>query len=349
MERLKLHALGGTGQKADRVEILTQAVKEERTDHLQDVLFARVVRPEVVPLRLVHHALEHRAEDRGRNLRPVERSAFEESRAHRGGERRYLQLVSEEVAVHVGERGNRLVTGRQPLLRRGVQHLKELGNADRKVAAVRRGLLPDEVGELIDLEDGRVLREEAEEESDEIDLQLASLIANGLERIVELRHLLGGLAVHGILFADFLRLAADHVTEERHVLAKVGKLEGRELRIFREIAEAERLEVGNDNGPRQGRLVGQGADIIHRLTKGRVEVLALRLHFNEDRTRPEAIDKALRAVRELHAMLKGRLCDGIDAEDLEEFLQERLGLRLLVIRALPPLGENGSRLANLVP
>ena len=153
MELLKLHALGGTGQKADRVELLAQTVEEKRTDHLQDVLFARVVRPEVVPLRLVHHALEHRAEDRGRNLRPIERTAVKKRSAHRGGERRYLQLVTEEIAVHVGERGNCLVTGRQPLLRRRVQHLKELGDANRKVAAVRRGLLPDEVGELIDLED----------------------------------------------------------------------------------------------------------------------------------------------------------------------------------------------------
>ena len=175
------------------------------------------------------------------------------------------------------------------------------------------------------------------------------MIADGLQRIVELRHLLGGLAVHGILFANLLRLAADHVAEERDVLAKVGELEGRKLRVLCEIVEAEGLKVRNDNRPRQGRLVGQGADIIHRLTKGRVEVLALRLHFNEDRTRPEAIDETLRAVRELHAVLEGRLGDGIDAEDLEELLQERLGLRLLVIRALPPFGENSSRLANLVP
>ena len=49
----------------DDLELLAQAVEEERTDHLQDVLLARVVRTEGVTLLLVHHALEHRAKDRG--------------------------------------------------------------------------------------------------------------------------------------------------------------------------------------------------------------------------------------------------------------------------------------------
>ena len=47
-------------------------------------------------------------------------------------------------------------------------------------------------------------------------------VADGLHRIVELCHLLRGLAVHGILLTDFAALVrTNHVTEERHELAQV--------------------------------------------------------------------------------------------------------------------------------
>lgn len=41
--------------------------------------------------------------------------------------------------------------------------------------------------------------------------------------------------------------------------------------------------------------------------------------------------------------------DGIDAEDVEELLEEALRLRLLVICALPAVRELGGVLAYLVP
>ena len=77
---------------------------------------------------LVHHALEHRAEDGGRNLRPVERTAVQKRASHLARKRGDGEHLAEKVAVHVGEGHNRLVETGKASFRRRVQRLEENGN-----------------------------------------------------------------------------------------------------------------------------------------------------------------------------------------------------------------------------
>ena len=203
--------------------------------------------------------------------------------------------------------------------------------------------------ELVRLEDACVLGEETEEEAHEIDFERVAGVADGIHRVVETRHLLGGLAVHGVLLAYLAAVVrADHVAEERHVLAQVLQGELGEGVVLFEVVEAEALEVRHDDGVG---IVGgrQRAHVLHRLLVGGVEILSRRLHFHENLALPETVGVALRAVRELDAVLKCVEHHGIDAEHGEELLQEALRLCLFVVGVLPALRERRRRLSYLVP
>ena len=258
----------------DRLELLPQRIQKQRADEFQDVLFARVVRAEVVAGLFVHHALEHRAEDGGGDFRPVERGAVENGLAHFGGERGDRQHFGEQSAVDVGELRDGLVAACKPFLLRGVQHLEEFREFRREVAAVGCGAFANAVRELVGLEYAGIFGEEAEEEAHEIDFKRMPRVADGLHRVVEAGHLLGGLAVHGVLLADFAAVVrADHVAEERHVLAQVLQGELGERVVLFEVVETEALKVRHDDGVG---IVGgrQRAHVFHRLLVGGVEILS---------------------------------------------------------------------------
>ena len=79
--RLELSESGETAPApacSHALELGPQVVHEQRLDHLEDVLLGRVVRPLRPALRRVHHRLEQRAEDRGRDVRPVEAAGIEQ-------------------------------------------------------------------------------------------------------------------------------------------------------------------------------------------------------------------------------------------------------------------------------
>lgn len=174
-------------------------------------------------------------------------------------------------------------------------------------------------------------------------------VADGLHRVVEAGHLLGGLAVHGVLLAYLAAIVrADHVAEERHVLAQVLQGELGEGVVLFEVVEADALEVRHDDGVG---IVGgrQRAHVLHRLLGGGVEIPSRRLHLHEDPALPEAVGVALRAVGELHAVLECGDGDGIDAEHGEELLQKALRLRLFVVCVPPAFRERRCRLSDFVP
>ena len=64
---------------------------------------------------------------------------------------------------------------------------------------------------------------------------------------------------------------------------------------------------------------------------------------------PEAVGVALRAVRELYAVLEGVEHHGTDTEHGEELLQEALRLSLLVVCVLPAFRKRRRRLAYFIP
>ena len=64
-----------------------QIIQEQRLDYLQDVLFSCVMRSRVTPLFRLHHGLEERAEDGGRNSVPGESTDLKQQFPHVGVKR----------------------------------------------------------------------------------------------------------------------------------------------------------------------------------------------------------------------------------------------------------------------
>lgn len=92
------------------------------------------MRAEVVAGLLVHHALEHRAEDCGGYLRPVERGAVEKGAAHFGGERRNGQCLGEKPAVDVWKRGDRFIEVGKPVF--AVERVEKRGELRSQIMTV---------------------------------------------------------------------------------------------------------------------------------------------------------------------------------------------------------------------
>ena len=69
----------------DAFEFGAQVVEEQGADDFEDVALAGVVRADLAPLLGLHHGLKERAEDGGRDARPVETAAGQQRvRACRG-------------------------------------------------------------------------------------------------------------------------------------------------------------------------------------------------------------------------------------------------------------------------
>jgi hypothetical protein len=161
----------------DPFELGPQGIEEERADELQDVLFPRVMRPEVAAQRRVHDRLEEGAEDRRADPAPVEAAAVQKRLAHGGVEGGGGKRLFEKSAVHVGEGREVFVEGCEPPVVRGIQNMEEGRKAIPEVRAVLCSLSLDEFPELLLFADTRVFGEEAEEEPDKIDLERVPLVA----------------------------------------------------------------------------------------------------------------------------------------------------------------------------
>ena len=108
------------------LEFLAQVVHEERVDNLEDVALGGVVPAGLAAFRGIHHALEERAEDGGRNGRPVELGTPQQCIAHSAVETGECQTLFEQLPVDVREGGEHVIEMRLSPLGRGVQHLEEL-------------------------------------------------------------------------------------------------------------------------------------------------------------------------------------------------------------------------------
>ena len=95
-----------------------------------------------------------------------------------------------------------------------------------EVGAVGRGALFDPGAKrLRRLEDAGVVGEQAEQQAHQQHFQRVAFVAAGLERVVQLAHLLGGLDVDRVLRLDLLRLIAGDEAEMLDVLVQVGEPE----------------------------------------------------------------------------------------------------------------------------
>lgn len=131
--------------------------------------------PEIAADVLVHDRLEQRTENGRGNLAPIERTAFQQGIAHVAVEGGGGQTLTEQAAVDIGKGGQLFIEVLQALPQRPVKHLEQMGQPLRQVLPVLGGALFDQVLKLAALEDAGVLGEQAEQQADQINLQLVTV------------------------------------------------------------------------------------------------------------------------------------------------------------------------------
>ena len=87
----------------DLLEVRSQFVKEQGLDDLEYVLLGGVVSTHGASLLAIHHGLKQRAENCGRDARPVEAAGLEQALPHGGVEAGDSDLISEQISVDVRE------------------------------------------------------------------------------------------------------------------------------------------------------------------------------------------------------------------------------------------------------
>ncbi len=231
-------------------ELRPKIIEEERFDDLEDVLFRGVVGALPSPLVFVHDRLEEGAEDGRRDVRPVEAAGIEQALAHGGVEGGDAERAVEQVPVHVGEAAQVLVEIAGTFVFRRIEDLEELGEPSAEVRTVfPRAILQQIKEDIPGFEDTRVVREEAENDTDEELLQIVSLVAGGFEGVVEVAHPFGGLDVDRVLILERAFLYAEDKAELLHMGGQVFERKGYVLSLV-QIVQFERLEVTDQNVPR---------------------------------------------------------------------------------------------------
>ena len=150
--------------------------KRERIN-FEDVAFAGVVRANLAALLVIHDGLEERAEDGGRDARPVLARAAEQRVAHVTVEIGKAEVLAEQVAVDVGKLREGFIEVLLALVRRRVEDFKEPGQVLAEVRAVRRSAVFDEQVKGFALENAGVLGEQAEQDADEEAFEVVATVA----------------------------------------------------------------------------------------------------------------------------------------------------------------------------
>lgn len=117
-------------------ELSLEVIEEERVDEAPDVVLGGVVGALGAALLRLHHALEERAEDAGRNARPVELTASQERGAVLRRHVRDVEALGEEAAVDVAKGGELGIERRGAGGEILVEHLEEAREAGAEIGAV---------------------------------------------------------------------------------------------------------------------------------------------------------------------------------------------------------------------
>ena len=293
----------------------------------------------------IHDRLEQCPEDGRRNRGPVELPRIEQCLPHRGVEGRDAKHFGKQIAVDVREAGQVLVKHPRTVVRRRVQHLKQLRHPGAEVGAIGSRAFLDEVQEdIARLEDARVVGEQAEHGPYQEQLQVVAAVAGCLEHITKARDQLGGLNVDRILIAERAALHADDEPKLLDVLRKVGEGEAG-LLAFVPVEQPKGLEVAE-------KLEAGRVEILMRsasLTACGGQITTSTLLLNQQNPRPEQIDEARGVVEQLDAFLVPRHVAAAFAEDLEELVVKALRFALFVRGVGPFAGELAGARSDLVP
>ena len=177
---------------ARATELGPQAVQQQRPDHSQNVAFRRVVPADLSALLRLHHGLEQRPEDGGRNPAPVEPRAGEQSVAHVPVELGEAQPFSEQIAVHVRQIGQQFVQIRLALFGGRIEHLEPPREMNPQIRTIRRRPILQVIREGMSLENPGVFGKQTEQHPNQEPLQGVPRIPARLERIVQIAQNLHG-------------------------------------------------------------------------------------------------------------------------------------------------------------
>ena len=147
-------------------------------------------------LRWVHDRLEQRAEDRGRDVRPVEAGGVEQRPAHGRVEGRDAQRPVEQVPVDIGEPGEVFVQRLLAISFRCIQHLEQFRQPGAGIRSVLTRARLDQLEEdVARLENACIVREQAKHDPHQEALQIVAPVARRVERVVQPPDQFGGLDV----------------------------------------------------------------------------------------------------------------------------------------------------------
>ena len=168
------------------------------------------------------------------------------------------------------------------------------------------------------------------------------------QRFVQLAHQARSLLVRRALPPIEARPHAEDEGERLDVVFQVSEPE-RPFAPFIQVEQVPALEIAGEDVTRALRL-RQPVVVIQRLVAGALEIEAGRFLLDDQGARPEQVDEsALVAGQVADALLVVGNLAPVDAEALEEFVVEGLGLALFVPSLAPPFGERRRAGADFGP
>ena len=277
-----------------------EPVQKQGADHPQDVGLAGVVRAQLAPLGafasdafvvVVNHGLKQGAKNGRADLRPVKvLGAMQQHAARSAVEVAARQLAVKHAAVDVGKAcqlGGQVFGA----LGRGMaEHVKQVLQRTIEVASVLARVLAQVAAKAAGaLKNAGVFGKQAKQQAHQITLQVHAGVAAIAHGVVQLGNVARGVLVHGNLRLLRLRLVAGQKQIGVQVLCEVRQRVAQRGRDAIHAVQAHVLKVADQQV--LGQLgVAQAGQVVGGLLVGLVQVLAARLHFNQELARIKAVN-----------------------------------------------------------
>ena len=246
------------------------------------------------------------------------------------------------------EAGQVLVKRLRTPVRRRVQCLEQPRHPRTEIRTIGgRALLNELEEDVARLEDPRVVSKQAEHGSHQEQLQVVTVVAGRLQRVMQTGDQFGCLDVDRVLIAERPALHADDKPKLLDMLRQVG--EGKAgLLAFVPVEKLERLEVAEklEAGAVPFR---QRVEVRTGLITRGGQIAPGALLLDQEHPRPEQVDVAGSVVEPLDVLLVPRHGAPPHAEDIEELVVEALSFALFVRGVSPFAGEVSCPRADLVP
>lgn len=172
-------------------------------------------------------------------------------------------------------------------------------------------------------------------------------ISDTFKSVMQLTQQLGCLNINRIFLLIFPLFISGKIVKQMYISGKFGKRERGQLSVIAQVIEMPVLKITYQNG--FGKLVGgKGIRVPLCLFVCLGQILATRLHLNEDVTFPEQVNITTATIRTLHPVLKNSHAFTVNSQNTEEIYQECLSLCLLALSIFPITRELGGTCAYFI-